>query len=105
MMLEIMGNQARTAPDGLEALEIATAFQPNVIFLDIGMPKLNGYDAARRIRKEPWGKNIMLVALTGWGQEEDRRRSSEAGFDIHLVKPVDPKTIEKILQNDHVHTS
>ena len=68
-----------------------------MVLLDIGLPKLNGYEAARRIREQPWGKNMMLVALTGWGQEEDRRKSKEAGFDAHLVKPVDYAALMKLL--------
>jgi len=68
-----------------------------VILLDIGMPRLNGYDACRRLREQPWGSGIYIVALTGWGQEEDKRRSREAGFDHHLVKPVDPIALEQLL--------
>jgi CheY-like chemotaxis protein len=97
MMLKIMGNDTRTAHDGMQALEVAEEFRPDVIFLDIGMPRLNGLDAARRIREQPWGGGVTLVALTGWGQEEDRRRSREAGFDHHLVKPVEPAQLEKLL--------
>ena len=97
MILEILGNEVRTAYDGVEAVEAAEAFRPNLAFLDIGLPRLNGYDAARRIRLLPDGKNVVLVALTGWGQEDDRRRSREAGFDHHLVKPVDPQELERLL--------
>ena len=97
MMLEIMGNEVRTANDGLEGVETAASFRPDVILLDIGMPRLNGYDACRRIREQPWGKNVIIVALTGWGQDEDKRRSREAGFDGHLVKPVEPAALEKLL--------
>jgi PAS domain S-box-containing protein len=97
LMLKLQGNQTRTAHDGLEAVAEAEAFRPDVVLLDIGMPKLNGYDAARRIREQPWGQRMVLVALTGWGQEEDRRRSLEAGFNHHLVKPVDPAALEKLL--------
>jgi CheY-like chemotaxis protein len=68
-----------------------------VALLDIGMPRADGYEVARRIRCEPWGRGITLVALTGWGQESDRRRSEEAGFDIHLTKPVDPKVVSDLL--------
>jgi CheY-like chemotaxis protein len=92
-----MGHDTRTAHDGLEALELADAFRPEVILLDIGLPRLNGYDACRRIRNQPWGKDIFIVAVTGWGQEEDRRHSHEAGFDQHLVKPVDVAALEKLL--------
>ena len=76
---------------------MAARFRPDLVMLDIGMPKLNGLDAARRMRQEPWGKNIVLVALTGWGQEEDKRRSLAAGFDFHMVKPVDLCAIENLL--------
>ena len=97
MMLKYMGNETNTAHDGLEALEVAETFRPDVILLDLGMPRLNGYDAARRIRQEPWGRHTVLVALTGWGQEKDRRRSQQAGFDLHPVKPVDPAALERLL--------
>jgi PAS domain S-box-containing protein len=89
MLLNLTGNQTHIAHDGLEAVEAAATFRPDVVLLDIGLPKLNGYEACRRIREEPWGKDMVLVALTGWGQEEDRQKSKEAGFDGHLVKPVD----------------
>ncbi len=98
MMLQMMGNEVRTAHDGLEGVELAATFRPDLVLLDIGMPRLNGYDACRRIREQPWGKNVLLVALTGWGQEEDKRRSHEAGFDTHLVKPVEPEALEKLLR-------
>ncbi|HEY7154798.1 MAG TPA: ATP-binding protein, partial [Gemmataceae bacterium] len=97
MLLKVMGNETQTAHNGLEALDMATAFRPDVVMLDIGMPGLNGYATAHRIRQEPWGKDAVLVALTGWGQEDDRRRSQEAGFDLHLVKPVEPAALEQLL--------
>ena len=97
MMLNMMGNETRTAPDGLAALQIGESFAPEIVLLDIGMPKLNGYDAARQIRALPWGARLVLVALTGRSQDEDRRRSHEAGFDFHLVKPVEPAALEKLL--------
>jgi PAS domain S-box-containing protein len=97
LMLEMMGHEVRAAYDGLAALDVGRAFQPDVVLLDIGMPKLNGYDACRRMREEPWGKTAFIVALTGWGQEEDKRRSQEAGFNNHLVKPVEPAGLEKLL--------
>ena len=96
-MLRMMGNTVHQASDGLQAVEGAALFQPDVIVLDIGMPKLNGYEACRRIREQPWGKQATLIALTGWGQEEDKRRSKEAGFDHHLVKPIDPIVLEQLL--------
>jgi CheY-like chemotaxis protein len=82
-------NEIQTAHDGLEAVEVAATFRPEVVLLDIGLPKLSGHDACRRIRQQSWGKNMVLVALTGWGQDEDRRQSKDAGFDHHMVKPVD----------------
>ncbi|MBX9582114.1 MAG: response regulator [Gemmataceae bacterium] len=97
MMLKLLGNETRTAHDGLEAVDVAAAFRPDVILLDVGMPKLNGYDACRRIRGQPWARGAVIVACTGWGQDEDRRRSAEAGFDHHLVKPVDPQALMKLL--------
>jgi PAS domain S-box-containing protein len=96
-VLMILGHQTQVAFDGLEALEAARDFQPDVVLLDIGMPKLNGHETARRLRQEPWGHEIVLVAVTGWGQDDDRQRSQEAGFNFHLVKPVDPAALEQIL--------
>ncbi|MBC7816165.1 MAG: response regulator, partial [Planctomycetaceae bacterium] len=104
-LLELLGNHVRTANDGLQAVDVAETFQPDVILLDIAMPKLNGYEACRRIRELPWGKNAILVAMTGWGQDEDQRRSQEAGFDLHLVKPVDPGALEKLLSSLKAETS
>ncbi len=97
MILTIMGNEVRTANDGLEAVAVAATFRPDVIFLDIGMPKLNGYEACRRIREQAWGKKAVLVTLTGWGQDEDKRLSEQAGFNYHLVKPVDPAELVRLL--------
>jgi CheY-like chemotaxis protein len=97
IMLRLMGHESQTAHDGHEALEKAASFRPRLVLLDLGMPRLNGYDTARHIRQAPWGKQMVLVALTGWGQEEDRRKSREAGFDAHLVKPIDPGTLEQLL--------
>jgi PAS domain S-box-containing protein len=97
MLLRLKGNEIRTAHDGLEAVEIAEMFRPELVLLDIGLPKLNGYDVARRIRQQPWGRNVILVALTGWGQDEDRRRSQEAGFNFHVVKPVELAALEELL--------
>ncbi len=95
--LRMMGNTTRVAFGGHEALQVAADFQPEVILLDIGMPGLNGYDTARLIRAEPWGREIVLVALTGFGQEDDRRRSLEAGCNAHLVKPLEPAVLEGLL--------
>ena len=100
MMLELSGHDVALAHDGAEAIERAKEFQPDVAFLDLGMPKLNGYEAARSIREQPWGRQILLVALTGWGQEDDKRRTREAGFDAHIVKPIDFIALEKLLATD-----
>lgn len=97
MLLRFQGNDIRTAHDGVEALEVAEAFYPDVALLDIGLPKLNGYDVARRIRQQPWGQDVLLIALTGWGNDEDRRLSQEAGFNFHIVKPVDLAALEELL--------
>jgi CheY-like chemotaxis protein len=97
MMLRMGGNDVRTGRDGVEAVTIAQSYHPQVVLLDIGMPRMNGYDAARRIRSEPWGREMMLIALTGWGQDEDKRRAHEAGFDHHLTKPVDADELEKLV--------
>ena len=97
MMLKLSGHDVATAHDGLEAVKLAGEFQPDVALLDLGMPKLDGYEAARSIRQQPWGQRMMLVALTGWGQAEDKQRSREAGFDVHLVKPVDFDALEKLV--------
>jgi CheY-like chemotaxis protein len=96
-ILRVTGNDVRTAHDGFEAVEVASEFGPQLILLDIGMPKLNGYDTCRRIREEPWGKDIVVVALTGWGNEEDKRRSFDAGFNSHLVKPIGIADLQSLL--------
>lgn len=93
VILQTLGHDVYTARDGVEALQKAEEHRPDVIVLDIGMPKLNGYEAARRIRQEPWGRDILLIAVTGWGQEKDKRESAEAGFNVHLVKPIDATAI------------
>ena len=98
-LLAIGGHETRLAHNGLRAVEEAKAFQPDVVFLDIGMPELDGHETARRIRQQPWGKDMVLVALTGWGQSEDRRRSQEAGFNHHLVKPADPAVVTKLISS------
>lgn len=97
LLLAISGHDVRTVHDGLAAVETAASFRPEIVLLDIGLPKLNGYEAARRIRSEHWGKRMYLMALTGWGQDKDRERSKEAGFDCHLVKPIDPVELMKRL--------
>ena len=97
LMLSMDGHDVRTAGDGLEALREAEEFHPQLVVLDIGMPKLDGYETARRMRKRPWAAHTRLFALTGWGQEEDRERARRAGFDQHLVKPVDPEALSQLL--------
>ena len=99
LMLEMLGHEVACAHDGLEALESAKRSQPELVFMDLGMPRMNGYDAARQIRNQPACNGVVLVALTGWGQEEDRRRSYEAGFDYHIVKPIDFAVVEKLLKD------
>jgi PAS domain S-box-containing protein len=96
-MLRLAGHEVHTAYDGQEAVEAAEHFRPEAVLLDIGMPRMNGYEAARRIRQQPWGRDVFLVALTGWGQEEDKRRAREAGFDYHVTKPADPAALTKLL--------
>ncbi|WP_309625084.1 PAS domain-containing protein, partial [Methylibium sp.] len=96
-VLQLSGYTTHVAYDGAEAVQVAAAVRPDVMLLDIGLPKLDGYEVARKIRAQPWGEAMVLVALTGWGQEEDRRRSSEAGFNGHLVKPVDLDALMKLL--------
>lgn len=96
-LLEMLGHEIRTAHDGEAGIVAAEAFRPRVVLMDIGMPKLNGYEAAKRIRESPWGQGLALVALTGWGQDNDRKKSADAGFDLHLVKPVDPLALLKLL--------
>jgi CheY-like chemotaxis protein len=93
----LLGHEVSSAHDGQEAVEAAKRFRPDVAFLDLGMPRMNGYDAAPLIRQQPECADVMLVALTGWGQEEDKRRSQEAGFDVHMVKPIDFDELQKLL--------
>jgi CheY-like chemotaxis protein/two-component sensor histidine kinase len=96
-LLKLTGNETHVAHDGMAAIEAAEKVRPDLILLDIGLPKLNGLEACRRIRQEPWGKSIIIVALTGWGQEADRRQSKDAGFNHHLVKPVNYNDLLKLL--------
>jgi CheY-like chemotaxis protein len=96
-LLGARGHEVRVAHDGAQALREVETFTPEFALLDIGMPKVHGYELARRLRERAATANCVLVAVTGWGQEDDRRRAREAGFDRHLVKPVDPSDIEAIL--------
>jgi signal transduction histidine kinase len=88
LQLQLAGHEVRTAHDGAEALKVGNAFKPEVVLLDLGMPKMDGYETARQMRRRPWGKQAAIVALTGWAQQQDRERTAAAGFDAHLVKPV-----------------
>ena len=97
MLLKLSGNEVRTAHDGSAAIEAAKEFRPEIMLLDIGLPKMNGYAVCRALREQPWGRDIFIVALTGWGQEEDRRKSQEAGFNGHLTKPVNHVDLIKML--------
>jgi PAS domain S-box-containing protein len=97
LLLTIAGHEAHFAYDGFEAIEAAERVRPDVVLLDIGMPRLNGLEAARKIREQDWGREMTLVALTGWGQEDDRKKSKSAGFDHHMVKPLDYPTLAKLL--------
>lgn len=101
LVLKMSGHDVRTAYDGEDGVMLATDFRPDVVLLDIGMPRLNGYEAAQAIRRKDWGGGVTLIALTGWGQESDKQRSSEAGFDHHLVKPVDPDALLDLLASVH----
>ena len=98
LLLQILGNSVSSAYDGEQALEMANELKPDVVLLDIGLPKLDGYEVAKRIRLETWGHNAILIAITGWGQAEDKALSRDAGFDHHLVKPVDPDALLKLIQ-------
>jgi CheY-like chemotaxis protein len=97
MLLELLGNEVYVAYDGEQAMSATAEHRPDVVFLDIGLPLMNGYDVARNIRKQPWGGEIKLVALTGWGQQDDRQRAQEAGFDRHFVKPLDYELLTNVL--------
>jgi PAS domain S-box-containing protein len=105
MLVALMGNEICKARDGLEAVRAAETFRPDIVLMDLGMPNLNGYEAAKRMREEPWGRELTLVATSGWGQDEHRRLSREAGFDHHLVKPVDLAALQSVLQAPGVRES
>jgi signal transduction histidine kinase len=98
LLLRLSGHEVETAFDGVEALRVAPAFSPDIVLLDLGMPRLDGYDTARSIRAEPWGKDVTLVAVTGWGQPKDRDRTLEAGFNAHLVKPVVTEELMRVIR-------
>ncbi|HEY0978184.1 MAG TPA: PAS domain S-box protein [Flavobacteriales bacterium] len=98
IILKKNGHTVMTAHDGLQAVELAATFRPEVVLMDIGMPRMNGLEACKAIRETAWGKDMYLIALSGWGQEEDRRKSEQAGFDQHIVKPIEPRTLERVIQ-------
>jgi CheY-like chemotaxis protein len=100
-LLRLTGHDVRTANDGPSALELAKAYRPEVVLLDLGMPGMSGFDVARRVREQDGLRDVVLVALTGWGQDEDRRLTCEAGFDHHLIKPADPVYLEQLLAAAH----
>ncbi len=97
ILLDVMGYIVETESNGLEAIETARTFYPDLILMDIGMPQLNGYAVAKEIRKQSWGEKIFIVALTGWGQEQDKQDAKEAGFDFHITKPIKMDRLEKLL--------
>lgn len=99
LLLGMLGHVVQTAVDGLAAVDAAERFRPDVILMDIGLPKLDGHAATRRIRAEPWGKSMVIVAVTGWGQDSDRALSKAAGCDAHLVKPLDVSELEAMLED------
>ena len=99
MLLSFSGHEVRIAHDGTAALDALREFRPDVAFLDIGMPGLTGYEVAQAVRSEPWGSEVKLIAVTGWGQPEDTQRARKAGFDRHLVKPIDPAEVDRLLSN------
>jgi len=99
VLLTDVGYEVRTAADGRQAFEVAADFQPDIALLDIGMPQLNGYDIAGRIRSQSWGRNVLLIAVTGWSSAEHRQRAAEAGFDHYLTKPVDLETLSALLSS------
>jgi CheY-like chemotaxis protein len=104
-LLEMEGHEVHIAHDGRKAVTESERLRPDAVLLDLGLPIVDGFDACRTIRAQPWGRQILLIAITGWGQDIDRRRSAEAGFDHHLVKPVDVRAITKILTDAPLHVS
>lgn len=102
MLLQLDGSSVQVAVTGAEALAVFEQMRPEAVLLDIGLPDIDGYEVARRMRAASGGKDAMLIALTGWGQEEDKRRAAEAGFDEHLTKPVDPDVLRILLSAERV---
>jgi CheY-like chemotaxis protein len=97
-MLQLQGHEVVVAHSGLKTLEVVESFEPDVVLLDIGLPGINGYEVARRLRATALGKNLLIIAMTGWGAEDDRKRSRDAGFNHHLTKPVEPESLIRLIQ-------
>jgi CheY-like chemotaxis protein len=97
LLLELMGHEVRTANDGPTALEVAEGFGPEAVLLDIGLPRMDGYEVCRRMRQREWGRQCLVVALTGWSSPEDQQRARDAGFDRHLVKPVEEPLLRQVI--------
>lgn len=100
MLLGLSGHEVHVAHGGAQALSVAASVRPQVAVLDIGMPDIDGYEVARRLRREDWGRRMMLIAVTGWGQDDDKRAAGAAGFDHHLTKPMDPAELDRLLGAD-----
>ena len=98
LLLQSKGHETRVATDGAQAISVADEFKPNCVLLDLGLPRMDGYEVARRLRDRPYGSNVVLVALTGWAGRDIRSRAAEAGFDYHIVKPVNWAEVEKIVR-------
>jgi CheY-like chemotaxis protein len=99
LLLQAKGHQTRVATDGAQAISVADEFRPQCVLLDLGLPRMDGYEVARRLRERPYGGEVVLVALTGWAGRDVRTKAAEAGFDYHLVKPVNWEELEKIVQS------
>jgi CheY-like chemotaxis protein len=97
VMLQLLGHDVHVAGDGRRGIDLAASVRPDTVLLDIGLPEMNGYDVARAMRLQAWGHGVRLVAVTGWGQDHDRRLAQEAGFDAHLVKPVGLAELQRAL--------
>lgn len=98
LLLQSKGHETRVATDGAQAISVADEFKPNCVLLDLGLPRMDGYEVARRLRDRPYGSDVVLVALTGWAGRDIRSRAAEAGFDYHIVKPVNWAEVEKIVR-------
>jgi CheY-like chemotaxis protein len=99
MVLRKTGNEVQVAHNGEQAVEVAAVFKPDVVFMDLGMPIMDGFQACERMRADPWGQRARIVAVSGWGQEADRERSKASGFDEHMVKPIERHTLQRVIQS------